>query len=125
MCGAFGLLSGKTLEKSFKYILALIFLSVMVSAVVNFDFSLKMPTVSEEKIENEGVLNLSNYQAEYLTGVLLNENGINFSRIEAFTNKLDDGSIVINKINIYGATDTEKACQVISNFGICETVDFK
>lgn len=125
MCGAFGLLAGKTLEKSFKYILALVFLSVMVSAVTNFNFSFKMPVSASNETQNETALNLSSYQAEYLTGVLLNENGIIFSGVEAFANKVEDGGIVISKINIYGATETEKARQIILDSGICETVNFE
>lgn len=125
MCGAFSLLAGKALEKSFKYILALIFLSIMVSAVTNFDFSFKMPTISNVSTENEAALQLSGYQAEYLTGQLLKENGINFTRVEAFANKIEDGGIVINEINIYGATDVDKAREIICSLGICETVNFE
>ena len=122
MYGAFSLLAGKTLEKSFKFILALIFLSITVSAVTNFEFSLKFPTSVSVSTRNESVINMSKYQAEYLTGELLKQNGINFKKIEASANKLKDGGIVINEIKIIDATETERAREIILNSGICETV---
>jgi len=122
MCGAFSLLAGKTLEKSFKYILALIFLSITVSAVTNFEFSLKIPTSASVSTQKESVINMSKYQAEYLTGELLKQNGINFKKIEASANKLKDGGIVINEIKIIDATETDRAREIILKSGICETV---
>lgn len=125
MCGAFNLLAGKTLEKSFKYVLALIFLSVMVSAIANLDINFKVQTNASTTVQEENVIEMSSYQAEYLTGQLLNKMNIKYSKISAKANKVEDTGIVINEIIISGASDVELARTIIIDSGICETVKFE
>ena len=125
MCGAFNLLAGKTLEKSFKYILALIFLSVMVSAIANLDINFSLKTNASAIKENQNVIAMSSYQAEYLIGEVLSKTNIKYSKISAKANKEEDNGIVINEIIISGASDVELARSVILDLGICETVKFE
>lgn len=125
MCGAFNLLAGKTLEKSFKYILALIFLSVMVSAIANLDINFSIKTNANAIKENQNVIAMSSYQAEYLIGEALSKTNIKYSKISAKANKEEDNGIVINEIIISGASDVELARSVILDLGICETVKFE
>lgn len=125
MCGAFNILAGKTLEKSFKFVLALIFLCIVVSAITNLNVDFKLPERVTATAKSDNVIALSEYEAEYLTGEFLNENGINYTKIKATANKIEDGGIVINEIKISGATDTKRAEELILNSGICETVKFE
>lgn len=125
MCGAFNLLAGKTLEKSFKYVLALIFLSVMVSAITNLDVNFSIKRNATATKEDQRVIEMSSYQAEYLTGEILNKMNIKYSKISAKANKVEGTGIVINEIIIKDASDVELARTTIIDSGICETVKFE
>ena len=125
MCGAFNILAGKTLEKSFKFVLALIFLSIMVSSFAKVDFKLNIPKSVSAIAESENVLALSSYQAEYIIRSLLDEKNIKYTKISVLANKEEDGGIVINEILVSGAEETETIRELILNLNITETVKFE
>lgn len=125
MCGAFNLLAGKTLEKSFKYILALIFLCVVVSSFTKMDlkFNFKKSTVTASY--SQSVIDMSEYQTEYIIGELLNKNNIKYTEISATAYKLSDGSIVINEIKLIGVDNISLAEELILNSNVTKTVKFE
>lgn len=125
MCGAFNLLSGKTLNKSFKYILALIFLCVIVSSFTKADFKIILPKSTTTAATSESVIAMSEYEAEYLIRALLDESQIKYTKIKAYANKLEDGGIVINEIVLSGVTEKEKARALILNSKVTKTVKFE
>ena len=125
MCGAFNLLSGKTLDKSFKYILALIFLCVIVSSFTKADFKFTLPKSVTAANTDNNVIAMSNYQAEYIIGELLEENNIKYTKISCSANKLEDGGIVINEIVLSGVTEKEEAKALILNLKVTKTVKFE
>ncbi len=125
MCGAFNILAGKTLEKSFKYILAIIFLSVIVSSFSKFDLTFEFPKSVSAVAESENVLAMSSYQAEYIISAILDENKIKYTKIRSVANKDENGGIVINEIIISGAEEPEKIKEIIQNLNIMATVKFE
>ena len=125
MCGAFNLLAGKTLEKSFKYVLALIFLCVIVSSITKIDINFNFKKAKETLLESQGVIDMSEYQAEYIIGELLNKNNIKYTEILATAYKLSDGSIVINEIKLIGVDNIPKAEELILNSNVTKTVKFE
>lgn len=125
MCGAFNILAGKTLEKSFKYILALIFLSVIISSFAKFDINFKFPKSVSAVTKSDNVLAMSSYQAEYIIRSLLDEKNIKYTKIQSVANKDENGGIVINEIIISGAEEPEKIKELILNLNITATVKFE
>ena len=123
LTGAIGILSGGALEKSAGYILSLIFLASLVTALAGADFNIEIK--AEEAIaENaEYEESLSEYQAEYLAAALLSEKELPFEKITASATKTEDGSIIISEIVILGGN--EAAAKAVKESGICEKVSLE
>ena len=122
MSGGLRLFAGEKLQKSTDYILALILLTCVIAAVMNADFSFN---ISNEDIVAEaslGEIAISEYQAEYITARVLDEEKIEYEKIEAKANKSEDGSIVISKITITGAKEGERAVAAVKELKLTSTV---
>lgn len=93
------------LSKPIKYVLSLIFIVTVLSASrltpSNININLPSPEFTADSYE---ALQISS--AEYVFSYTLKANGINFEKITVCTDKLQDGSIVINKVVII--SDCEK-----------------
>ena len=122
MSGGLRLFAGEKLQKSADYILALILLTCVIAAVTNADFSFN---ISNEDIVAEaslGEIAISEYQAEYITARVLDEEKIEYEKIEAKANKSEDGSILISKITITGAKEGERAVAAVKELKLTSTV---
>lgn len=117
-CSAVGMLCGNLLEKSSRYIIALVMLCSIVSAVFSdgFSFSASLPQGEETPVYED--ISLYEYQAEYLVGSLLSDKGIIYSDIRANANKSSDGSIIISEIILSGVSDFSDAQEIIQKEGI-------
>ncbi len=95
------------MSKPVKYLLSLVFLLSVISVagitVKNVDLELDF---SSPKAIDAAALEISS--AEYVYSFALNSAGIEFSRIEIFTDKSDDSSISINKVIIYSGCERQK-----------------
>lgn len=93
------------LSKPLKYILSLLFVVIIISSskliVINKNVKLALPETNNTDYEE---LQLSS--AKYLYSYTLKSQSINFKEIYFYTDKSEDGSIVINKVVII--TDCEK-----------------
>lgn len=117
-CSAAGLLCGNLLQKSSRYIIALVMLCSIVSAVFSggFSFAAALPQAEEAPVYEE--LSLYEYQAEYLVGQLLSDEGIIYLDIRASANKTADGSIIISEIILSGVSDSSAARDILQKEGI-------
>ena len=122
LSGGLQVLGMGKMGKALGYILSLIMLTSMVAALSKADFSFEIKEADSSRIENDTSLSLSSYQAEYISGALLIENGIKYEKIEALATKTDDGSIIISKIIIKGASRPEKAEKIILDSSITDVV---
>ncbi len=101
------------ISKPVKYVFSLIFLIIIISAAnipfKQIDFSAFSPatSINTEQMEINS--------AKYVFSHALTSAEINFSRIDIFTDKSDDDSIIITKVAI--ATDHPRE-QVIKALGI-------
>lgn len=101
-----------TISKSVKYVFSLIFLIIVISAanipLKNIDtpsLTSQSETVDSEKMQIAS--------AKYVFGHTLRANGINFKEITIFTDKLNDGSIIITKAVIVTSTPHEKVINAL------------
>lgn len=122
---ALTLLNGKVLEKSGRYIIALIMLCSVIGSLQKADFRLDLPESTPASEETVQEISLSEYQAGYLVGQILKKSSVNFTNISAKATKNEDGSIVINEIVIEGVKDMESAASVLSASGIDCRVIFR
>lgn len=113
---AFAMLKGRTMEKSGRYIIGILFLCSIISAVFSADITFSFPkeestvsTMDEEKM-CEG-------QAEYLIASYLSQNEIIFEKIVCKANKREDDGIVISEVVIYG-TEDGRAETILKELGI-------
>ncbi len=94
------------MNKPIKYLLSLVFLLSIISvagitvkrAEIDLDFA--SPQIDSADLE------LKN--AEYVYAFALRSADIEFSEIEIFTNKEDDGSIIINKVIVHSGCERQK-----------------
>lgn len=120
---AISLLHGRALEKSGRYIIALVLLCSVISAVAKGDFDFSLPTAASAAQEYKGVSDLCEYQAEYIISNILKDNGIMYKNITAKATKNEDGSIIINEIQIEGVKEENSVRQVLTEQGIdCRVV---
>lgn len=119
---AAGLLRGRRLAGSGKYIIGLVFICALIACFkeVELDFSLPEIEYSESEISEA----LSEHGAKYLIAELLRKNNKTFSEISVIANKNGDRDIVINEITVYGADDREGVMAVLSSSGIDCRVKF-
>ncbi len=119
---AVGLLKGRNLFKSGKYIIGLVFICALISCFKDFSFSLDL-TNAEAYSECDNTISISQYGAEYLVADALKRNSKNFSEISATATKNESGDIIITMITIYGADDREGVMTVLNSLGIdCRVV---
>lgn len=99
------------LNKTVRYILSLVFLLTVISAAgitvknadINFDFSAPQTQNTDLEINS----------AEFVYEYALKKGGINYSDIEIFTTKTENGSININKVIIYSEHTKEAVLEVL------------
>lgn len=101
------------MSKSVTYILGLVFILSVTAAsgitVKNVDFSL--PEAEYALADSDESLV---YSAEYVYSYVLEKAGIKFSKITVCTNKTENGSISISKVQIVTSEEREK---IISALG--------
>lgn len=123
--GAVGLLSGRTLEKSIRYITALILLCTVLTSIVGADWNLEVNSPDTKVPKTETLEALSIYEAEYLITELLRQHTVNFEKITVTSTKTEDDCIIINEIAIKGADDRKKTESALKSAGIDCRVVFK
>lgn len=120
---ALGMLNGRALQKSGRYIIALILLCSVIGAVANQGFSFDFAVETSTAKQNTAQISLCEYQAEILIGEILQKGGIGFQNITANATKSGDGSIIINEIEIETDDPQNKALEVLTEQGIdCKVV---
>lgn len=120
--GAIQMLAPKSkMEKPLKYILALTLLLVIISAVFgikNMDINIKTPLLSLDYLNAGRTYQTS---AEYLIGAALKDNFIEFSKVSAKVDILDDESIVISEVIIYTSHNADTVTDIIKrHFNVLE-----
>lgn len=112
------LLGSGALEKSKRYIIALVLLCSVLGSVVGADFDFTLPDLTNTEASANLSENMSAYQTEYLVAQLLNDAKIKYQKITAKANKNQDGSIIITEITVSGVEDEERAREAILSVGI-------
>ncbi len=87
------------LSKPLQYILSLLFIVIIISCA-KLPFSSEKIDFSAPEINTESYEEMQISSAKYVYTYALKSAGINFREINFFTDKLGDGSIVINKVVI-------------------------
>lgn len=100
------------MQKPIKYLLSLIFLLSVISVagitVKNIDIELDFTPTQADSTD----LEIAN--TRYVYAFILKNADIEFSEIEIFTNKADDGSIIINKVIIHSECERQKIVDALS-----------
>ena len=100
------------MSKSVKYVFCLCFVCMVVGAAL----SIKPPDLSMfDDIKHTEILTEQNVAvtAQTVFGEALTQISINFRKITVDTNKISDGSIVINRVTVYTDEPQQKVTQVI------------
>lgn len=118
MLSGVSLLGSGALEKSKRYIIALVLLCSVLGSVVGADFDFTLPDLPNTEASANLSENMSAYQTEYLVAQLLNDAKIKYQKITAKANKNQDGSIIITEITVSGVEDEERARETILSVGI-------
>lgn len=122
-CAGAGLIKGGVLEKSGRYIIALVMLCSIVSVIAGADFSFSLPNINSASAEAQNVEEISGFAAEQLVGLYLSEKGAEFEKITATVTKNDENGIVISELLIEGATSPEEVERILIEAGIdCRVV---
>ena len=87
------------LSKPLQYILSLLFIVIIISCV-KLPFSNQKIDFETPEIDTENYEELQISSAKYVYTYALNSASVNFKEINFYTDKLEDGSIVINKVVI-------------------------
>ncbi len=110
------------LSKPIKYILSLLFVVIIIScAKVTFkgdDITFTQPEIN---IQSTDELQISS--AKYVFEYTLKANQINFESITVCTDKLPDGSIIINKVLIYTDCEKEKVLKALDELRLTREVE--
>ena len=117
VAAAMGLLCGNRLEKSMRYIVSLMLICSVLSSAVGTKFVFFESSDTENTV-SYNTLPLYEYQAEYLVFEILKKADIKVEKITANATKSEDGSIVINELEIIGCSERERAIKVLSKTGI-------
>lgn len=103
---------GGNIGKSVKYVFSLVFLLIIISsAAVMFKtekIQFNIPEVSQTTTEEMQVS-----AAKYVYESILKKAGIEFTKITVCTDKLENDSIVINKVIIYSTCEKEKIIKAL------------
>ena len=119
-CVLFGFLFVLCPEGSMKLSVKYIFCICFICCVIGSSTVLQPPEISQfEKISEEEILTEQNaaVTAQLIFCETLRQQGINFRKITVDTNKLQDGSIVINKVIVYTNEEKSKILAVIGSDG--------
>lgn len=100
------------MSKSVKYILGLAFL-LSVIAAAGITVNLDNADFSQYEFSLGDSMELETESARQVYAYALTKSGVNFEEIEVYTNKSEDGSIIINKIVIYSDADREKIIEAL------------
>lgn len=117
---AFSLFGNQKLGSSLKYILSLGLICSVLSVAVKGDFKFfaSLPAQADKVYSADG---LYCKQAELIVAEILNEKGIYPTEITAKATKNDDGSIVINEIEIHCPDSKQEIINALTDKGIdCE-----
>ena len=114
---AVGLLCGNRLQKSMRYIISLTLICSLLAVTVGKSFNFFYSSEPQSSVEYD-TMPLYEYQAEYLIAEALRKEEIKFENIRANATKNEDGSIVINEIEIYGCKDKDTAMNTLRSYGI-------
>ena len=102
------------MSKSVIYVFCLCFVCMVVGAAL----SIKPPDLSMfDDIKYTEILTEQNVAvtAQTVFGEALTQKSINFRKITVDTNKISDGSIVINRVTVYTDEPQQKVTQVIGS----------
>lgn len=124
LSGAVNFLVGGTMQKSVKYITALILLVSVTAGIVRADWDFEISDFAEtDSVEAAAEVSLCEYQAEYMIKEIFDKNAVEYKEIQTEATKLEDGSIIINEITVKGADNKEKAAELLASLGIdCRVV---
>ncbi len=107
------------LEGSFKYAMGIFALSAVVSLIISSpaDYTVNFNIDDSESAITTNANELNTKTVKKVIEKLLNDNGINFKKIEIITDKSDPNNINITKAIIYvsNQNDLEKAKIIIKN----------
>ncbi len=101
------------ISKQVKYIFSLIFLLIIISAANVPLKSIDFYTLSPNNIQIDTEA-LETTAAEYVFSYTLKKQNINFQKISIFTDKTDDGSIVITKVVIVTNEPPQKVTNALA-----------
>lgn len=99
------------ISKTVKSVFSLVFLVIIISAAniplksIDFNFTPKSETANFENMQISA--------AEYVFSYTLSQQGINFSKLQVYTDILEDGSIVITKVVIASNEPREKILKAL------------
>lgn len=106
-----------SMQKPVKYVLSLVFIAVIISAVpiacVKFDLNFNAYEYSE-KTEDELLIS----GAEYVYGSVLKKAGVNFNKITVCTDKTESGGISIIKIAVSTNEPEYKVKEALNAAGV-------
>lgn len=117
VAAATGILCGSRLERSMRYIISLMLICSVLSVAVGKQFKFFDNTADNNTISYD-TQPLYEYQAEYLVAEILRKEGIEFENVTANATKCEDGSIVINELELSGCKNSEKAVNTLRKMGI-------
>lgn len=121
--GSVGLLSGKSLEKSMRYIIALILLCTVLSGAVELKKDLNFSFSYAGITKTESIEAASIFEAEYIISELLRQHTVNFEKVSVTSTKTGKDCIIINEICVKGADDRKKTEAALKSVGIdCRVV---
>ena len=110
--GIYMLLPEGKMSKAVKYIVVLTLLSALIG-LFSVNFSIRFPKIeSEFKVQDE-------YRDEKVIKAVfesaLKMNNIEFEKIIIFTDKNEEGSITITKVQIYSSEEEQKIISAVGN----------
>lgn len=101
------------ISKQIKYIFSLIFLIIIISAANVPLKSIDFDTLSPKDIQIDTEA-LETRAAEYVFSYTLKKQNINFQKISIFTDKTEDGSIVITKVVVVTNEPPQKVTNALA-----------
>lgn len=103
-----------SMANSVKYVFCLCFVCCIVTAVSRLpkpDFSFFQKSQQSEIVSQQN----AEVSARAVFAEALRQQNINFKKINVYTNKLSDGSIVINRVEVYSTEEAGKITQAIDS----------
>lgn len=110
------------LSKPLQYILSLLFIVIIISCAKP-PFPNEKINFSSPEINTESYEEMQISSARYVYTYALKSAGVNFSEIQFFTDKLEDGSIVINKVVINSDCKEEEILKALGKLAKTREVE--